>query len=204
MKKHYEFVKLNEKDMRNLRCMLIGDIAVRIPFASLVLIILAYLGISHKEVLVDNVFSLIFFLLELEIVVTSLIREILHFGAIMKIHKSNLVHYIHTGLKDEHYFSEEIPDGFIVQVLPVKYEDIMYCRELLEDKVAQFCQNIKLFDYLFACLASNNRKLINKGVIYTEIVMEQLKMGNTDILSSDNHLRNLVMAEGSLKSSHSK
>ncbi|MGN0484052.1 MAG: hypothetical protein ACI4HI_10930 [Lachnospiraceae bacterium] len=193
MKKHYELIKLDEHDMRSLRLALAGDTALRIPFASLMLGILLFLGFSYLDVLKSNAVTLILFFLALEIIFFLLVREILHFYTIMHLKRSSLIHYIHTSFKDAHFYSEEIPEGFIIQILPVKYEDILYCRELLESKISAFQQALQLADYLLSCLSSTDKTLVNKGVIYTEIVSQQLDIGNDAILSSHDRLCNLII-----------
>ena len=197
MKKHYEFVKLSEKDMHKLRGMLRGDAVLRIPFAFLIFGILVYMGSTHLYALTDSVPTLLIYLLSLEIVLSFAIREIVRIHSIHRLHKSTLVNYIHSGKADESFYNEEIPDGFIIQILPVKYEDIQYCLTLIDERISKFKQALSLAEYLGSCLSSNDKQLVNKGVIYTEIVSEQLDMGNLAILSSREHLCNLILKEKS-------
>lgn len=199
MKKHYEFIKISEKDMPNIRYMLIGDLNLRIPFIICCIALLVFVGISSYTLLFDSLFRTIVFSVALEFMLICLFASIRRLYAILHMHKSNLVNYIKLGLKDEHFFSEEIPEGFIIQTTPVQREDIRLCKEILEDDDSVLKHNHALTDYLFSCLASANNALVNKGVIYTEIILDQLSIGNRDISLSEDKLQNVIMSDISQK-----
>lgn len=195
MKKHYEFVKLNEKDIHTLRQMLTGDAWSRIILSVVALGIIGYLGYTRMETLTAGILKLIVFFLAIEIVGMALIKEISHVLAIRKIHKSNLVHYIHNGFKDQYFYSEELEEGFIVQVQPVGPEDVDYCERILEEKREECGGELKGFEYLSDCLRSSNRELVNKAVIYIEIIRDQLLLGNTKILDSSETIKYFMVKQ---------
>lgn len=189
MRKHYTFIPLKETDLNSFRKALISTLWFR-PFACLIaLVILAGMGYIKRDVITSKITVLMLFSLAIGLVVYYLIAESVKLHHAGKIRKSSLLPFIHTRKEDVFFYSEETPNGFIIQTEPVNLVDISACKEEIT-LLAANCAASGLITYLDSCINSSDEKLINKAVIYTEIVKQQLEKGNKDILATCDKLVN--------------
>lgn len=60
----------------------------------------------------------------------------------------------------------------------------------MSEITAKFTESSKLADYLYSCMNSQDDHLINKAVVYIEIIRDQLEKGNKEILATYDKLIN--------------
>ncbi len=192
MKKHYAFIPLKESDIQIFRRSLIENFWFRPVFGTLVIALLCWIGFTHTAVLKENFVCLTLYLLAIIFVLYESLGEIRRLLFISRLKKSNLLSFIHAAKADAYFYNEEIPNGFIVQVEPVNFPDIVKCREELSHILEQFAESLPLYNYLNTCFNSKDASLINKAVIYTEIIKDQLASGNRAILATHDKLVNYI------------
>lgn len=192
MKKHYAFVPLKESDLKALRKSLIGSLWFRPVFCLLLLVFLAWLGYTRLEILTTNTFCFIVYTLAVLFILSQAFCESRRLHIISRIKKSNLFPLIHSVKGDASFYNEEIANGFIIQIEPVSNSDITKCNEELSLILEKFAESLPLCSYLQSCFGSNDKTLINKAVIYTEIIKDQLDKGNLAILATHDKLVNYV------------
>lgn len=200
MKKHYAFIPLRDKDLSSFRKALLSNLWFR-PFSCvLAFAVLCIIGFIKRELLFDNSFALIIFSLALVTVIYISIPEIMNLHQAAQLKRSSLIPFIHADGEDEDFYSEEIQGGFIIQTEPVNLVDITRSREILDALYSEYMDKEKqsdddpktagVFTYLSMCLQGSDEKLLNKAVIYTEILKTQLEKGNKDILATYDRLTN--------------
>lgn len=190
MKKHYTFIPLKDNDISAFRKALIGTLWFRPFFCMLTLAVLGVIGYIKRNLLLNNGVCLIIYALGVITVIYTAIPEFINMHQIRTLHKSNLLPFIHTAKEDGSFYSEEITNGFIVQTEPVNYADIIASKASLAVLSANCADHTRLITYLDSCINSTDEKLINKGVIYIEIIASQLEKGNKDILATYDKLVN--------------
>ena len=190
MKKHYAFIPLQDKDLSTFRKSLITSLSFRPVFAFLKLCILGFIGYTNQELLTESQSSLFIFSLASAIIFYLLFMEIQKIFIVGKIHKSSLLPFIRVRGSDDSYYMEEVENGFIVQIEPVNLTDVSASRGILSDIVNRFTESSRLASYLRSCMDSKDDHLINKAVIYVEIIRDQLEKGNKDILATYDKLKN--------------
>ncbi|MGN0341263.1 MAG: hypothetical protein ACI4DO_00555 [Roseburia sp.] len=189
MRKHYIFIPLKKSDISSFRRVLISSLWLR-PFACLLAIIaLCTMGYWKRQVLATDFRCLVLFALASCIVLYLFIVEIFRLIQAGTLKKSSLLPFIHTPKEDDSFYSEELPGGFIIQTEPVNYVDIAQCRDQLRT-LSYCCDNELLLQYLDRCINGKDQRLINKAVIYMEIILTQLEKGNKDILATCDTLKN--------------
>ena len=192
MKKHYAFIPLNDSDITAFRKSLLANLWFRPCFAILVMVFLGFLGYIYSSVLEMVLPCFIIYILGFAFASYQFLYELKRLHIVSKIQKSNLLPFIHAVKGDAFFYNEEIPCGFIIQIEPVSITDIDTCQKILGDILSRFAESRPLFDYLNTCFNSNDKTLINKAVIYTEIIKDQLANGNLSILATHDKLVNYV------------
>lgn len=200
MKKHYAFIPLRDNDLSSFRKALLSNLWFRPFFCVLTFAVLCIIGFLKRELLFHNSPALIIFSLALVTVIYIGIPEVLNLTQVAQLKRSTLLPFIHTDGEDEDFYSEELKGGFIIQTEPVNLVDISQSKETLSALYEEYassktqekeaCDNESVFSYLTACLQSKDEKLLNKAVIYTEILKTQLEKGNKDILATYDKLTN--------------
>lgn len=190
MKKHYAFVPLKDRDLSAFRKSLLAGIAPRPLFAVLMLAALGFIGFFKQELLTASSVSLLIFALAAAFILYLLFLELQKMFVIARLHKSSLLPFIHVRGLDSSFYVEEVTNGFIVQVAPVNFMDISNSKDTLSDITARFKESARLAGYLHSCMDSRDDHLINKAVIYVEIVRDQLEKGNKEILATYDKLTN--------------
>lgn len=190
MKKHYAFIPLKDTDLSSFRKSLLASLSLRPVFALLMLGILAAIGYMKQSLLAANAASLFVFALAVAWIIYLIFLEAQKLVLVARLHKSSLLPYIHVRNSDSSFYIEEVTNGFIVQIEPVNLADISICRNILSDIVAQFSESSRLADYLRSCMDSRDDRLINKAVVYVEVIRDQLEKGNHDILATYDKLKN--------------
>lgn len=190
MKKHYAFIPLKDKDLSSFRKSLLASLSPRPVFAVLMLAALGFIGFFKQEVLISDGISLLFFSLAAAFILYLFFLEIQKILIISKIHKSSLLPFIHVRGLDSSFYVEEVTNGFIVQIAPVNLTDVSNSEDILSEITTKFTESAKLADYLHSCMNSQDDHLINKAVVYVEIVRDQLEKGNKEILATYDKLIN--------------
>lgn len=190
MKKHYAFIPLKDKDLSSFRKSLLASLSPRPVFAVLMLAALGFIGFFKQEVLISDGISLLFFSLTAAFILYLFFLEIQKILIISKIHKSSLLPFIHVRGLDSSFYVEEVTNGFIVQIAPVNLTDVSNSEDILSEITTKFTESAKLADYLHSCINSQDDHLINKAVVYVEIVRDQLEKGNKEILATYDKLTN--------------
>ncbi len=190
MKKHYAFIPLQDKDLSYFRKSLITSLSFRPVFAVLMLCTLGLIGYMNQNLLTTIGTPLFIFSLAAAAIFYLLFLEMQKIFAVGRIHKSSLLPFIRVRGSDASYYIEEIENGFIVQVEPVNLMDISTSRDTLSDIVKKFTESSRLAAYLHSCMDSKDDHLVNKAVIYVEIIRDQLEKGNKDILATYDKLKN--------------
>ena len=189
MKKHYAFIPLKDKDLSSFRKSLLASLSPRPVFAVLMLA-LGFIGFFRQEVLISDGISLLIFSLAAAFILYLFFLEIQKMLIISKIHKSSLLPFIHVRGLDSSFYVEEVTNGFIVQIAPVNLTDVSNSEDILSEITAKFTESSKLADYLYSCMNSQDDHLINKAVVYIEIIRDQLEKGNKEILATYDKLIN--------------
>lgn len=192
MKKHYAFIPLKESDIKIFRRTLIESFWFRPVFGIVILMLLGWIGFTYTAVLKENFLCFALYLLAIIFVLYESLWEIRRLLFISRLKKSNMLSFIHAAKADAYFYNEEIPNGFIIQVEPVNFPDIIKCREELSHILEQFTESLPLYNYLNTCFNSKDASLINKAVIYTEIIKDQLASGNRAILATYDKLVNYI------------
>lgn len=190
MKKHYAFIPLKDKDLSSFRKSLLASLTPRPLFALLMLAVLGFIGFFKQELLIENSVSLLVFALAAAFILYLLFLELQKMFVVARLHKSSLLPYIHVRGLDASFYVEEVTNGFIVQIAPVNFMDISNSKDILSDITARFKESTRLAGYLHSCMDSRDDHLINKAVIYVEIVRDQLEKGNKEILATYDKLTN--------------
>ena len=190
MKKHYAFIPLKDRDLSSFRKSLIASLSPRPVFAVLMLAALGFIGFFRQEVLISDNISLLIFSLAAAFILYLLFLEIQKMLVISKIHKSSLLPFIHVRGLDSSFYVEEVTNGFIVQIAPVNFTDVSYSEDILSEITAKFKESTRLAAYLYSCMNSQDDHLVNKAVVYVEIVRDQLEKGNKEILATYDKLVN--------------
>lgn len=190
MKKHYAFIPLKDTDLSSFRKSLIQSMSLRPVFAVLMLVVLAVIGYIKQSLLAENAASLVVFALAIAWIIYLIFLEVQKLIVVIRLHKSSLMPYIHVRGSDSSFYIEEVTNGFIVQIEPVNLMDISASRNVLGELVSQFTGCSRLAEYLHSCMDSRDDRLINKAVIYVEILRDQLERGNLDILATYDKLKN--------------
>ena len=190
MKKHYAFIPIKDQDVKEFRKLLIGDLWFRPIFAILMILVLIYLGITKHVAETASGLTLFLYAFAIALMLYLIFSESSKLHYIWNIKKKNLLPFIRTVKIDASFYTEELSDGFIIQTEPVNLVDITKCNELLSEIVTRFEQSSTLIVYLKNCINSHNESLVNKAVIYSEIIKEQLDLGNLDILDSGESIHN--------------
>lgn len=190
MKKHYAFIPLKDKDLSSFRKSLLASLSPRPVFAVLMLAALGFIGFFRQEVLISDGISLLIFSLAAAFILYLFFLEIQKMLIISKIHKSSLLPFIHVRGLDSSFYVEEVTNGFIVQIAPVNLTDVSNSENILSEITAKFTESSKLADYLYSCMNSQDDHLINKAVVYIEIIRDQLEKGNKEILATYDKLIN--------------
>lgn len=200
MKKHYAFIPLRDNDLSSFRKALLSNLWFR-PFSCvLAFAALCSIGFIKRELLFNDSFALIIFSLALVTVIYIGIPEMMNLNQVAQLKRSALMPYIHADGEDADFYSEEIQGGFIIQTEPVNLVDITRSKEILDALYSEYINKEEknednpntagVFAYLSMCLQGSDEKLLNKAVIYTEILKTQLEKGNKDILATYDRLTN--------------
>lgn len=192
MKKHYAFIPLNDADIIAFRKALLANLWFRPCFAFLAIILLGLLGYTYFSVFQAVPVCFVIYVISVAFVLYQLFLELNRLHIVNGVKKSNLLPFIHAVKGDAYFYSEEISCGFIIQIEPVSITDINTCKKILTDILSRFAESRPLFDYLSNCLNGSDKTLINKAVIYTEIIKDQLADGNLSILATHDKLVNYV------------
>lgn len=190
MKKHYAFIPLKDTDLVSFRKSIIQSMSPRPAFAVLMLGILTFIGYWKRALLAQNSVSLFVFALAVAWILYLIFLELQKLVLVGRLRKASLLPYIHVRDSDSSYYIEEVSNGFIVQIEPVNLVDISISQSILSELVSQFSGCSRLAEYLHFCIDSRDDRLINKAVIYIEILRDQLAKGNLDILSTYDKLQN--------------
>lgn len=200
MKKHYAFIPLRDNDLSSFRKALLSNLWFRPFFCVLTAVVLCLIGYTKRELLFNDSIALIIFSLALITVIYVAVPEALNLHQAAQLKRSSLLPFIHTAGEDETFYSEEITGGFIIQTEPVNLVDIAHSKEVLSALHTEYAEDEaqrskdfdseRIFSYLSACLQGSDEKLLNKAVIYTEILSLQLEKGNKDILATYDKLTN--------------
>lgn len=190
MRKHYTFVPLKDKDIILFRKALISSLWFR-PFACLLAVLtLAVMGYFKTDILIRNGQTLFLFSLAMGVVVYLAILELNRIRQVCTLHKSSLLPFIHTPKENPSFYTEELTGGFIIQTEPVNLVDIRACKQSLSRLAEQHGGHAALISYLNGCINSPDEQLVNKAVIYMEIIGLQLEKGNNAILATCDKLIN--------------
>lgn len=190
MKKHYTFIPLKDKDLSSFRKALISNLWFR-PFSCLLaLAALGVIGYLKIDILTGRSRTMFLFSLAMGLIVYLAVLELSKIHQVRTLHKSSLLPFIHTPKEDDSFYSEELVGGFIIQTEPVNLADIRTCRQSLTLLSELHGDRIALISHLTGCLNSSDEKLVNKAVIYMEIISSQLEKGNKDILATCDKLTN--------------
>lgn len=190
MKKHYVFIPLKESDLKDFRKSLLSSLWFRPVFCILLILFLICLGCTYHDALYGNTLCFLFYALSIAFILYLMAREIKRLKIIFEFKKSYLLPFIHASGADDCFYSEEVAAGFIIQTQPVNFADISNCKKELSLIFTQSAQSLPLYNYLKSCFGSNDERLINKAVIYTEIIKDQLAHGNPSILATHDKLVN--------------
>lgn len=190
MKKHYAFIPLKDTDLSSFRKSLIQSMSPRPIFAVVMLLVLAIIGYSKQTILSKNAAALIVFALSIAWIIYLIFLEAQKLFVVIRLHKSSLMPYIRVRGSDTSFYIEEVTNGFIVQIEPVNLMDISVSRNVLGELVSKFAGCYRIAEYLHSCMDSRDDRLINKAVIYVEILQSQLEHGNLDILATYDKLKN--------------
>lgn len=190
MKKHYIFIPIKESDISEFKNAAIKSRLLRPLFVLLMMVILGLIGFANRTLISKQPDCLIVFSAAAAFFLFLFIHEAYRLFLLYRLHKSFLLPYIRVRGFEESFYSEELPDGFIIQTMPVGITDIECCRAALMKLAADHPDHTALTDYLNACLTGNDGFLTGKAVIYTEIIFEQLEKGNKDILATYDSLQN--------------
>lgn len=190
MKKHYAFIPLKEKDLSAFRRGLLIGISPRPASALFALLALGFIGYVHRDLLESDNPSLMVIALATAFVLYQLILEVHRVLTVARFQKSSLLPYIRVRGMDSCFYIEEVKDGFIIQIEPVNIVDINDSKYTLSEITSKFAESSHVADYLYNCMNSKNDRLINKAVIYVEIIRDQLEKGNKDILATYDKLQN--------------
>lgn len=190
MKKHYTFIPLKEKDLSSFRKALISNLWFRPVACLLALLALWVIGYLKIDILTGYKRALVLFSLATGLVLYLAVLELSKIHQVRTLQKSSLLPFIHTPKEDESFYSEELLGGFIIQTEPVNLVDVRSCREALALLSERYGDHTDLISYLTGCLDSPDEKLVNKAVIYMEIISSQLEKGNKDILATCDKLTN--------------
>ena len=174
MKKHYTFIPLKEKDLSSFRKALISSLWFRPCACLLALIVIGIIGYRKLAVLTSEMYFLILYGIAAGFILYRMIRELANLHQVSTLRKSSLLPFIHTAKEDDTFYSEELSGGFIIQTEPINLVELSTSKEVLAELAAN-CET---------------QKLINKGVIYIEIIKKQLEKGNVDILATYDKLKN--------------
>ena len=189
MRKHYIFISLKKNDISSFRKVLISSLWLR-PFSCAIAIAaLCIMGYVKRAVLATNPPCLLLFSMAVCAILILFSLEMLRLIQAGTLKKSSLLPFIHTPKEDAYFYSEELSGGFIIQTEPVNYADKSRCQEQLRE-LAATCDNQALLQYLDRCINGTDQRLINKAVIYMEIIVTQLEKGNKDILATCETLKN--------------
>ena len=211
MKKHYTFIPLKEKDLSSFRKALISSLWFRPCACLLALIVIGIIGYRKLAVLTSEMYFLILYGIAAGFILYRMIRELANLHQVSTLRKSSLLPFIHTAKEDDTFYSEELSGGFIIQTEPINLVELSTSKEVL----AELAANCETQNPLFAIEGSlpflhffdgfrtsheiqkvelfeneDYEKLINKGVIYIEIIKKQLEKGNVDILATYDKLKN--------------
>ena len=190
MKKHYTFIPLKEKDLSSFRKALISSLWFRPCACLLALIVIGIIGYRKLAVLTSEMKFLILYGIAAGFILYRMIRELANLHQVSTLRKSSLLPFIHTAKEDDTFYSEELSGGFIIQTEPINLVELSTSKEVLAELAANCETQNPLFAYLESCINSGDEKLINKGVIYIEIIKKQLEKGNVDILATYDKLKN--------------
>ena len=99
-----------------------------------------------------------------------------------------LLHWFEIDSRKKNVFCEAVrADGFIVQNGPIicddDYLDILAA--FLTDTVKNYPNSLSFITAIMNYIRSGEKKDLAKGIIYTEVIFDQLKLGNEDILYPD-------------------
>lgn len=190
MRKHYTFVPLKDKDIILFRKALLSSLWFR-PFACLLAVIaLAVVGYFKIDILIQNSRALFLFSLAMGVIVYLAILELCRIRQVCTLRKSSLLPFIHTPKENPSFYTEELTGGFIIQTEPVNLVDINACKLSLSRLAEQYSGYTALVSYLTGCINSPDEHLVNKAVIYMEIIGRQLEKGNNAILATCDKLMN--------------
>ena len=190
MKKHYAFIPLKDKDLSSFRKSLVAGLSFRPVFALLMIGILAIIGYFKRDLLADDSASLFVFSISVALIIYLIFLELQKLFIVGRLHKSSLMPYIRVRGSDASFYIEELTNGFLVQTQPVNFVDITACKKILADIVTQFEDALQLSEYLHSCFDSQDDRLVNKAVIYIEVIRDQLAKGNQEILATYDTLKN--------------
>lgn len=175
MKKHYTFIPLKEKDLSSFRKALISSLWFRPCACLLALIVIGIIGYRKLAVLTSEMYFLILYGIAAGFILYRMIRELANLHQVSTLRKSSLLPFIHTAKEDDTFYSEELSGGFIIQTEPINLVELSTSKEVLAELAANCETQNPLFAYLESCINSGDEKLINKGVIYIEIIKNNWK-----------------------------
>lgn len=190
MKKHYTFIPLKDKDLSSFRKALLSSLWFRPCACVLALIALGIIGYRKLAVLTSAMHFLLLYGIAASFILYRMLRELANLLQVGTLRKSSLLPFIHTAKEDDTFYSEELSGGFIIQTEPINLVELSTSKEILSELAANCETPNPLFSYLEFCINSSDEKLVNKGVIYIEIIKKQLEKGNIDILATYDQLKN--------------
>lgn len=184
MRKHYAFIPLSDQDICGLRKTLLKRQFPRPVFALFCLGILGYLGFFYRFLLEENSSCFIVFSFCCAVILYFFLMECQKLFLTATLRKRSLLPFIKVRGLEHAFFIEEVTDGFIVQVAPLNENSRREGVQLLETLTLQIPEETRLLEYLRELIASSDDRLRNKGIIYVEVILDQLKKGNRDILAT--------------------
>ncbi len=190
MKRHYSFIPIQDKDLCQFRKSAISGLLPRPAFAVTAIVILGLIAYPKQALLQSDKLSLIAFGAGLAVVLYFLIQDMQKLFTLFRLRKSSLIPYIRVRGMDSDFYIEEVENGFVVQTAPVDSEDILSNITLLIQMKTKYPEFNELGDLLLASMTITDPKQLNKSVMYTEIIFDQLAKGNKDILATYDKLTN--------------
>lgn len=189
MKKHYIFISIKKDDISAFRKVLVSSLWMRAFACLAAIVILCIMGYLKKKIIVANFICAVVYVFAFGFIVALALLEVPPLIQASTLKKSSLLPFIHTPKEDASFYSEELPGGFLVQSEPVTGTDRDRGREQLRI-LADSCSNQLLLQHLDLWINGSDQHMINKAVIYLEIISVQLEKGNKDILATCDTLKN--------------
>lgn len=183
MEKHYTFIEFNENTLLDFRKTLLSDAFRKILALIAAAAVIMYISIRKKSILLTSPTA--FPLICLIMAVLCLFAAV-QLSTMLKIMNLTLADILKTTKSDD-FYTEEVKGGIIMQRKEICQSDVNasaralldFAKEDPEDK-----RHMELVAQITGYLKDPDPMLQSKGVIYTELILDQLKKGNASILDS--------------------